>query len=115
MNAKVGRREVKGTVGKHGLGERNDRGDRLVQFCQDQDLVIMNTYFQLPPRRLYTWTSPRHRPDQIIRNQINYIMINSNSFSNGVPVSTCHNVSELEEIEKILLLSSTVKSSVVTI
>ncbi|XP_072933758.1 uncharacterized protein [Epargyreus clarus] len=77
MNAKVGRREVKGTVGKHGLGERNDRGDRLVQFCQDQNLVIMNTFFQLPPRRLYTWTSPRHKPDHIVRNQIDYIMINS--------------------------------------
>ncbi|XP_068625267.1 craniofacial development protein 2-like [Battus philenor] len=77
MNAKVGRREVKGTVGKYGLGERNDRGDRLVQFCQDQDFVIMNTYFQLPHRRLYTWTSPLHKPDRIVRNQIDYIMINS--------------------------------------
>lgn len=76
MNAKVGRREVKGIVGKYGLEDRNDRGDRLVQFCQEQDLVITNTYFQLLPRRLYTWTSPRHKADHIIRNQIDYILVN---------------------------------------
>lgn len=52
FNAKIGRGSVEGIVGEHGLGERNERGDRLVQFCREEDFIIMNTWFRLPPRRL---------------------------------------------------------------
>ncbi|KAI8436544.1 hypothetical protein MSG28_010075 [Choristoneura fumiferana] len=99
MNAKIGEGEVQGVVGKYGLGERNDRGDILVQFCQENDLVVMNTHFQLPVRRRYTWTSPRHTSQHIIRNQIDYLMIN-NRFRNciksvktypGADISSDHN------------------------
>lgn len=72
FNAKVGKGEVPRIAGNFGLGARNERGDILVQFCQECDFAIMNTYFQLPPRRLYTWTSPKHTPQQIVRNQIDY-------------------------------------------
>lgn len=61
FNAKIGRGRVEGIVGEHGLGERNKRGDRLVQFCREEDFVIMNTWFKLPARRLYTWKSPATR------------------------------------------------------
>jgi hypothetical protein len=75
LNAKVGQGKVGEQVGKYGLGNRNDRGDRLIQFCQSEDFVITNTFFKLPPRRLYTWTSPQHTKEKIVRNQIDYIMI----------------------------------------
>lgn len=83
LNAKIGEGEVQGVVGRYGLGQRNDRGDTLVQFCQEKDLVVMNTHFELPPRRLYTWTSPRHSSQHIMRNQIDYLLIN-NRFRNCI-------------------------------
>ncbi|XP_072402422.1 uncharacterized protein [Diabrotica undecimpunctata] len=73
FNAKVGQSKTGKVVGNFGLGERNERGDRLVQFCQEHNLVLTNTLFKLPHRRLYTWKSPADSPDKIIRNQIDYI------------------------------------------
>ena len=45
-------------VGKYGLGEKNDRSDRLIEFFQQNKLAIANTLFQHPNCRLYTWKSP---------------------------------------------------------
>ena len=57
-NAKVGSQETPGVTGKFGLGVQNKAGQRLIEFCQDNALVIANTLFQQHKRRLYTWTSP---------------------------------------------------------
>ena len=57
-NAKVGNRETPGVIGKFGLGVWNEAGQRLIEFCQENALVIANTLFQQHKRRLYTWTSP---------------------------------------------------------
>ena len=57
-NAKVGSQETPGVTGKFGLGVRNEAGQRLLEFCQENTLVITNTLFQQHKRRLYTWTSP---------------------------------------------------------
>ena len=48
---------------------RNEAGQRLTEFCQENTLVIANTLFQQHKRRLYTWTSPHSQH----RNQIDYI------------------------------------------
>ena len=56
-NAKVGNQETPGVTGKFGLGVRNESGQRLVEFCQGNALVIANTLFQQHKRKLYTWTS----------------------------------------------------------
>ena len=56
-NAKVGSQETPGLTGKFGLEIRNEAGQRLIEFCQENTLVIANTLIQLH-RRLYTWTSP---------------------------------------------------------
>src|SRR5574341_561569 len=69
-NAKVGSQETPGVTGKFGLGIRNEAGQRLIKFCQENALVIANTLFQQHKRRLYTWTSP----DGQYRNQIDYIL-----------------------------------------
>ena len=57
-NAKVGSQETPGETGKFGLGMQNEAGQRLIEFCQENALVITNTLFQQHKRRLYTWTSP---------------------------------------------------------
>ena len=57
-NAKVGSQETPGVTGKFGLGMRNEAGQRLIDFCQENALVIANTLFQQHTTRLYTWTSP---------------------------------------------------------
>ena len=54
-NAKVGSPEKPGVIG---LGVENEGGQRLIEFCQENALVIANTFFQQHKRRLYTWTSP---------------------------------------------------------
>ena len=56
-NAKVGSQEIPGVTGKFGLGVQNEAGQRLTEFCQENALVIANTFFQQHKRRLYTWTS----------------------------------------------------------
>ena len=57
-NAKVGSQETPGVTGKFGLGTRNEARQRLIEFCQENALLITNTLFQQHKRRLYTWTSP---------------------------------------------------------
>ena len=69
-NAKVGSQEMPGVTGKFGLGIRNEAGQRLIEFCQENALVIANTLFQQHKRRLYTWTSP----DGQHRNQMDYVL-----------------------------------------
>ena len=59
-----------GVTGKFGLGVQNEAGQRLINFCQENALVIANTLFQQHKKRLYTWTSP----DGQHRNQIEYIL-----------------------------------------
>ena len=68
-NAKVGHQETPGVTGKFGFGVQSVAGQRLIEFCQENALVIANTLFQQHKRRLYTWTSP----DGQHRNQIDYI------------------------------------------
>ena len=71
-NAKIGKNLSKSKIiGKHGLGERNERGDSLEDFCQSNDLIVGNTFFQQHPRRLWTWRSPGGN----VKNQIDYVLI----------------------------------------
>ena len=56
-NAKVGSQAIPRVKGKFGLGVQNEAGQRLIEFCQENTLVIANTLFQQHKRRLYTRTS----------------------------------------------------------
>ena len=51
-NAKVGSQETPGVTGKFGLGVQNKAGQRLIEFCRENTLVIANTLFQQHKRRL---------------------------------------------------------------
>ena len=56
-NAKVGSQETPGVTGKFGLGVRNEAGQRLTEFCQENSLVIASTLFQQHKRRLHMDTT----------------------------------------------------------
>ena len=62
-NAKVGSQETPGITGKFGLGIRNEAGQRLIEFCQENALIIANTLFQQHKRRLHMditrWSTPK--------------------------------------------------------
>ena len=58
-NTKVGSQETPGVTDKFGLGIRDEAGQRLIEFCQENALVIANTFFQQHKRRLYTWDITR--------------------------------------------------------
>ena len=44
-NTKVGSQEITGITGKFGLGVQNEAGQRLTEFCQENELVIADTLF----------------------------------------------------------------------
>ena len=69
-NAKVRSQEIPRLTGKFGFGVQNEAGLGLIEFCQENALVIANTLFQQHKIRLYTWTLP----DGQNQNQIDYIL-----------------------------------------
>ena len=52
-NAKVGTQETPGVTGKFGLGIQNEAEQRLIEFCQENAMVIANTLFQQHKKRLH--------------------------------------------------------------
>jgi Reverse transcriptase (RNA-dependent DNA polymerase)/Endonuclease/Exonuclease/phosphatase family len=95
-NAVVGEGEQDGIIGKFGLGRRNERGEKLIELCKRQELVVTNTWFQQEKRRRYTWKSPGDRE----RYQLDYILVRKryrNSVKNsrtlpGADADTDHNM-----------------------
>ena len=73
----MGHQEIPGVTGKFGLGVQNEAGQRLIEFCQENSLVIANTLFQQHKRRLYMWISPGGQH----QNQINFIVCSQRSRS----------------------------------
>jgi len=72
-NAKIGcdNTDWKSVMGKYGYGDRNERGERLLEFATVHNLYICNTRFQHKPNRKWTWASP----DGIHKNMIDLILI----------------------------------------
>ena len=79
-NAKVGSQDTPGVTGKFDLGVQNEAGQRLIEFFQDNSLVIANTLFQQHRIKLYTLTSPG---DQY-QNQIDYLQLSSSVISDSL-------------------------------
>ncbi|XP_056017205.1 relaxin receptor 1-like [Ostrea edulis] len=74
LNANVGNDNIgkEATMGMHGRGERNNNGERLVELCEENSLVIEGTIFKHRDIHKQTWTSP----DGHTNNQIDHIIIN---------------------------------------
>ena len=59
-------------MGPLGIGERNERGDRLVEFAASRKLYIGNSKYKKKDSRKWTWKSP----DGYVKNEIDFIMTN---------------------------------------
>jgi endonuclease/exonuclease/phosphatase family metal-dependent hydrolase len=70
-NSFVGDESYRNTVGPHGLGRNNHRGQMLINFCERNGLIVTNTWFRKHKRRLYTWKAPGDRS----RYQLDYILV----------------------------------------
>ncbi|XP_050059858.1 craniofacial development protein 2-like [Aphis gossypii] len=79
LNAIVGENREGREVGDFCLGKRNERIERVVEFCRENRMIITSTRFQNPKRRIYTWKIP----GDIARYQIDYILV-KNRFKNQV-------------------------------
>ena len=61
-NAEVGSQETPGVTSKFGLGIQNEAGQRLIEFCQENALVIANILFQQHKtlhKDITRWSIPR--------------------------------------------------------
>lgn len=77
FNAKIDKEKSGEFIGDVGLGIRNERGEKLKLFAEEEEeLVILNLFFKLPPLRLYTWISAQEQLENIVRNQIGYVLVN---------------------------------------
>jgi len=83
-NAKVGSQEIPEVTGKFGLGVQTEAGQRLTEFCQENILVIANTFFQKHKRRLYTWTSPDDQYQNQNQNQYQNIDYTSQKWGSSI-------------------------------
>ena len=72
-NAKIGsdNKDWKSVMGRYGYGDRNERGERLLEFATVHNLYVCNTRFEQKPERKWTWASP----DGIHKNMIDLILI----------------------------------------
>ena len=69
-NTKIGSQETPGVTGNFSCGVQNEAGQRLLEFCRKNALIIANMLVQQHKRRPYTWTSPEGQ----YQNQIDYIL-----------------------------------------
>ena len=79
LNAKVGEGRSGKIVEDFGLGVRNERGERFVEWCTNHNQIITNTWFKHHNRRRWAWRSP----NGVVKNQIDYITINER-FRNSI-------------------------------
>ena len=101
FNAKVGSNTTQQwdcTLGKFGLGQMNDRGCKLLQFCALNDLCITNTLFKHKNIRRVTWISP----DQQYRNQIDFILV-QNSLKHALKNCRTYNSADIGSDHNLLL------------
>uniref|UniRef100_A0A914WUD7 Reverse transcriptase domain-containing protein n=1 Tax=Plectus sambesii TaxID=2011161 RepID=A0A914WUD7_9BILA len=82
FNAKIGMQQRnERALGRFGFGVRNERGERLANFCNNNRLFVLNTLFRKSPQRKWTWRSP----NGTTKNEIDYII--SNDMRNVTDVS----------------------------
>lgn len=83
FNAKVGVQMCdESRVGPHGFGSRNDRGQMLVNFLEQEELFLMNSFFKKQPQRKWTWRSP----DTVTKNEIDFIIADKKRLFRDVSV-----------------------------
>ena len=79
FNGKVGDNREEDTIGPFGVGLRNEKGERVVNFCKRHNLFATNTWFQQRKSAQHTWISP----DKVTKNQIDFVLVDKR-FRNGI-------------------------------
>jgi len=103
-NAIVGEGKDDNIVGQYGLGTRNDRGPRLIEFCKEVKHVITNTWNKVPKIRQYTWSSL----GDLYRNQIDYILVKSR-YQNQVLKSIAYAGADIDSDHNLLMMTCKLK------
>ena len=103
-NSVVGKGREGNMVGEYGLGKRNERGSRLVEFCEEHNLIITNTWFKNHERRLYTWK----KPGDTGRYQIDFIMVR-HRFRNQVLNCKTYPGADIDSDHNLLVMNCRLK------
>jgi len=84
FNSKIGQKRIgeEHILGKWNYGMRNDRGERLIQFAAQYNMVIVNSIFQKKVKRMWTWASP----DGVTKNQIDYFLCRDTSIFSNIDI-----------------------------
>ena len=109
-NSVVGDEPYSNIVGPHGLGRKNQRGQMLINFCERNGLIVTNTWFRKPKKRLYTWKAPGDRS----RHQLDYILVKHRfrkcercadtawgRYRLGLQHTSCQDLHQIEENHKV--------------
>ncbi|KAL4083803.1 hypothetical protein QTP88_029119 [Uroleucon formosanum] len=103
-NAAVGEEKESNITGSYGLGTRNEKGERLIQFCTQHKLTIANTFFQHHKRRLYAWK----RPGDTARYQIDYI-ITKQRFKNQIKQCKTYPGADIDSDHNLIIMETNLK------
>ena len=83
FNSKIGtKNDGENAMGPYGTGSRNERGEKLIQFAEEHNLRILNTFYKKPNTSKWTWRSP----DGKTKNEIDFILSNSREGVRNVQV-----------------------------
>jgi hypothetical protein len=107
-NAVVGEGKDQHEIGDYGLGLRNERGEKLVNFCRRQKLMATNTWFQQQKRRRYTWKMPGDNG----RYQLDYILIRQR-YRNGVKNSKTYPGADADTDHNLVAMKLNVKFKII--
>lgn len=83
FNAKMRqKRDSENKLGNYGYGSRNERGERLYEYLEKENLYAMNSFFKKRLNRKWTWISP----DGTKKNEIDYFLTTNKSIIKDVTV-----------------------------
>ena len=94
-------------VGKYGHGRRNERGEKLVEFCKEKKLMVTNTWFEQENRRRYTWK----QPGDTNRYQLDYILVRQR-YRNSVKKSCSYPGADVGSDHNLVMMKIKVKHKV---